>query len=535
MAGPTTGNYSLSVGASGVTVTMPDGSKRIFQPDSRGSDYFDQPGDYGVLTQTGGGYSLQETDGQIEFFNDNGTLGYIQDTDGNRITAGYAGGLLTSLTSSSGESLAIAYNSSNLIQSVTSSDGRTVSYSYDLATDQLTQVTGYDGTITSYAYESSTSDSNLFNALASITFPDGTQQLFNYYPSGLLAGASQAGGADPITYTYNQGQVTITDANGDASQLFYNEQGLLLKTIDPLGNVSFGSYDGNFNLTSVTGPTGLVDSFTYDSNGNLTSVTNPLGQSDTFTYAGPDNSLVSSTDGQGNTTVYQYDSSGDLTSTQNPDGTVSTTTYDALGDPLTIINANGQVTSNTYNAARAGHQRNPCRRHQLHVHLRHSRQPGHGDRRRRHDHALLQFGRRVDRGGLSQRPIAHLHLQFRRPADPDGRAVRLHTVNYSYNSAGQLAGLTDGNNHPIVTYVYNNLGQLAVADRWQRNRQRPGALHKSLHHLSIRRRRQPAARDQLFRRHDCEQPLRLHLQRAGASGHDDHARRHVDLQLRLGR
>ena len=35
-----------------------------------------------------------------------------------------------------------------------------------------------------------------------------------------------------------------------------------------MGNVSFATYDGNFNLTSVTGPTGLVDSFTYDSNGN---------------------------------------------------------------------------------------------------------------------------------------------------------------------------------------------------------------------------------------------------------------------------
>ena len=71
-------------------MTMPSGEQRIFQPDSRGSDYFDQPGDYGILTEgTGGTFTLQETDGQIEAFNANGTLDYIQDTNGNRITAGY--------------------------------------------------------------------------------------------------------------------------------------------------------------------------------------------------------------------------------------------------------------------------------------------------------------------------------------------------------------------------------------------------------------------------------------------------------------
>ena len=83
--------YSLSVASDGtVTVTMPSGEQRVFQPDSRGSDYFDQPGDYGILTEGAGGtFSLQETDGQIEEFNANGTLDYIQDTNGNRITAGY--------------------------------------------------------------------------------------------------------------------------------------------------------------------------------------------------------------------------------------------------------------------------------------------------------------------------------------------------------------------------------------------------------------------------------------------------------------
>ena len=45
--------YSLAVDSSGtVTVTMPSGQERIFQPDTRYADqYFSEPGDDGVLTQ----------------------------------------------------------------------------------------------------------------------------------------------------------------------------------------------------------------------------------------------------------------------------------------------------------------------------------------------------------------------------------------------------------------------------------------------------------------------------------------------------
>ena len=52
-----------------------------------------------------GGYLLTEADGTVTDYNANGTLNYIQDTNGNRITAGYTGGQLTSLTASSGQSI----------------------------------------------------------------------------------------------------------------------------------------------------------------------------------------------------------------------------------------------------------------------------------------------------------------------------------------------------------------------------------------------------------------------------------------------
>ena len=154
--------YSLSAAADGtVTVTLPTGQQRIFQPDSRGSDYFATPGDHGILTKgSGGTFVLQETNGQVESFNADGTLNYIQDSNGNRITAGYTSGRLTSLKASNGDpatnpvvaSLTIGYNAAGLIGSVQSSDGRTVTYNYDPG-KHLIGVTSFDGEVTQYGYQ----------------------------------------------------------------------------------------------------------------------------------------------------------------------------------------------------------------------------------------------------------------------------------------------------------------------------------------------------------------------------------------------
>ena len=134
----------------------------------------------------GGTFTLQETDGQIEAFNANGTLDYIQDTNGNRITAGYTGGRSPASPSTSGASLTIAYNAAGLIASVTSSDGRTVNYTYD-AGEHLTSVQSYDGTVTQFTYDSGSNPATV-NALTSIQFPDGTSADFTYDAVGRLAG-----------------------------------------------------------------------------------------------------------------------------------------------------------------------------------------------------------------------------------------------------------------------------------------------------------------------------------------------------------
>src|SRR5262249_39829151 len=119
-----------------VVITDAYGTPRRFEPDSRGG-YFDEPGDHATLTAiSGGGFLLTAADGQQTAFAADGAVSYVQDSNGNRVTAAYTGGHLTSLTASTGPSLTFAYNGDRII-SVTDSTGRTTHYTYDASNQHL--------------------------------------------------------------------------------------------------------------------------------------------------------------------------------------------------------------------------------------------------------------------------------------------------------------------------------------------------------------------------------------------------------------
>ncbi len=87
-----------------------DGIYDYFSLQPNGS--FSQPGDEGTtLTASNGAYRLVGPSGTAYQFNANGTLSYLQDANGNRITAGYnTQGQLALLTDSNGEFLRLTYN-----------------------------------------------------------------------------------------------------------------------------------------------------------------------------------------------------------------------------------------------------------------------------------------------------------------------------------------------------------------------------------------------------------------------------------------
>ncbi len=310
-----------------VTVFGPGGTQRQFVPGSSGG-YLAQPGDHGTLVAlAGGGYTLTELDGQATAYNLDGSLNYVQDADGNRITAGYSGSLLMSLTHSSGQSLALTYNAAGLVSTITDSAGRTTTYNYDPTNQYLTSVVDFDGRTTSYTYNTG-SNPTTAHALLSVRDPDGSHDYFSYDAEGRLANAHRDFGAENTTFSYDEGQVSVSDALGDTTSYYFDNRGLLLQVQNPLQNTISHAYDSDLNLVSTTDAEGQVYTNTYDSSGNLLSSTDPLSHTVSYTYSSMDDRLASVTDGNGNTTSYGYDGKGDLTSTTYADGTIESVAYD---------------------------------------------------------------------------------------------------------------------------------------------------------------------------------------------------------------
>ena len=242
-----TDNWQISASAdsAGNVTISDDGSLLYFAINSDGS-YTPAPGEYGTLTLTNGAYQYVQTDGTIIAFNTNGSLNYEEDTNGNKVTAGYnASGELTSLTASNGSAITIAYNAQGLISSITEPGNQTTTYTYDSSGQHLLTFTDEFGK-TTYTYATGPTAADA-NALTSITFADGTGIEWSYDAQGRMATTGRLNGqvpeAEVETYAYPApGEYTITNADGDTTTTFNDDQGNVGETIDALGNITRYTY-----------------------------------------------------------------------------------------------------------------------------------------------------------------------------------------------------------------------------------------------------------------------------------------------------
>ena len=462
----TSWDTSLTVDADGsVNVLGPNGALRRFQPDGRtdGEGFFAQTGDHGVLSQIpGGGYLLTELNGQVTAYNADGTLNYVQDTDGNRITAGYTDGHMTSLTHSSGQSLTIAYDAAGHIATITDSANRVTTYHYDASNHYLTSVVDFDGQTTSYTYDMGT-DVATAHALTSITRPDGSHDYYSYDSKGRLADAHRDGGANDTTFAYNQGAVSVTDALGNTTVYSFDNRSLLVQVENPLHNIVHYTYDSNFNLIKTTDAAGNEYTNTYDNYGDLLTSTDPLGNTVAYTYLCANDRLASVTDAKGNMTVYGYDGKGNLTSTSYADGTVESVAYDPIGNVLSATDRKGQVTQYTHDPAGnvlTAHFADGTQTiftYDAHENLT-SATDASGTTTLTYD--------ANDRLTKITYPSGRF-LQY--SYDSVGRRTQMvdqtgFTVNYTYDALGNLSTLADGSGGLIVQYTYDILGRLSRED-----------------------------------------------------------------------
>ena len=225
--------------------------------------------------------------------------------------------------------------------------------------------------------------------------PDSTLPAETVVQSGLTVSSRSPTGVT-TTYAYDAlgRQTAQTDGRSNTSQIVYDAQGRVAKTIDALGNETTYTYDALGRQTSVTDPLGHTVTTTYDAEGRIISqrgatypvdyaydaygnkvsmttyrnedlangdttrwlydepsgcMTNKVyadGKGPSYSYT-PDGKLVRRTWARGVATDYTYDDAGNLTRTEYDDNGVTPTitmSYDRVGNLVNATTA-GVVTN----------------------------------------------------------------------------------------------------------------------------------------------------------------------------------------------
>lgn len=424
-----------------------------------GGAYEGAPTDQAVLTRVNGGYQLVEANGAALAFNADGSLNYLRDPNGNRVTASYTAGRLTKLTHSNGRFLTIDYDARGLIDRITDPAGRICTYGYDASGEFLTDFTDKYGT-TRYSYLTGQANPALNNALTQIAYADDTHINYRYDSQGRLVEQSRDDGQEAISYSHAAaGGYTITDAVGGSSIHRFDDSGRIVETVDPLGRTTRRRYDARGNLTTVEGPLGASLTFTHDAQGNRLSATDALGNVTQFGY---DDSrrLIRVTDARGNSTQYGRDGQGNLLSITYADGNGQRFQYDPLGNLVQTTNGRGQVLRQDRDAAGRVVKKTYADNSTATFSY-----DAHGN--------LIQA--KDQSGGLTTMTYDAadnlLRINY-----PDGRFLRFtynlvgqrtqslddtgFTLNHVHDALGRLSALRDGNGGLIVRYTYDAAGRL---------------------------------------------------------------------------
>ncbi len=356
------------------------------------------------------------------------------DPQGNGETYNNAGQLI-SITNNQGLTQTFAYDANNLLQSITDPAGRQLTLGYDSAS-RLSTLTDPNGKITTYEYGN-------HGNLVKVIYPDNTPEdvtdnpttgyaynasgqpyaltgltdesnalyaNWTYGTDGRATSSVNFNGYKQTTVTYNDADVSVTEANGQARTLTFDDKGRLSSVAGgncgQCGNSDIASYgyDTNNQLTSkidfngvetryeyntrglqtkrteafgatlaritttewhadlslptkITTPTQNID-YEYGIRGRLESITetdlliaaNPTRVT-TYTYNAT--GLLVSINGPRtdvtDTTTFAYNSSHDLISITDGEGIITQiTSFDAHGHPTTIVDANNVITTLIY-------------------------------------------------------------------------------------------------------------------------------------------------------------------------------------------
>ena len=150
-----------------------------------------------------------------------------------------------------------------------------------------------------------------------------------------------------LEYHPELGYNIITDALGNQSVYYYNEDFLCTQIKDALGNSKFYEYTETFELYREIDEEGCLTGYTYDDKGNLTGVIQPDSAQYTYVYD-VDDRLIIANDPEGGTTIWNYDEEGNLKTTIAPDKAITAFSYNESGLVSEIRDVNKGVTQLEY-------------------------------------------------------------------------------------------------------------------------------------------------------------------------------------------
>ena len=223
----------LVIASNGDTTFVDGEDRRLYQPNYF-NGYQSVAKDGSVLKKLKDGrFQLTESDGTVRFFDANGLLSSLVDTDGNKIVFSYENGRLTGLAAGS-EIRTITRNAAGQITSITDQNGFVRSYSYN-DENQLISVSDSDNMAT-YIY-----GDDPLKSLASINGENGA--VFSYDANGRFNSIARNG--HTCDYDYGTtGKVSVSRDGTVIGTTYYGLNGAPVKTISAdnltIGNIVTG-------------------------------------------------------------------------------------------------------------------------------------------------------------------------------------------------------------------------------------------------------------------------------------------------------
>ena len=361
------------IGPATVELVADDG--RRFEFAKVGGHWYGEAGVHSNLAETGGGWTLTETDQTVLSFDSAGRLSTITDSAGNAMTVGRDAGhdfRMSSLTDAGGRVLKFEYEPTTgqikwveedfvlhaqsqarrwgvnfylyqgepRLSSVQDPEDHWVRIPNYTTGGLIQKIEDPNGNAFTYAYQ----DGRLWRVTDPEPF-DNQTQTFEYYFAGSSSGASgqQSTGSSGQPAPPPGNRTVYTDRRGSAWTYVYNGpvDRALVKMTNPLNESVRMHYDADYNVIHYYNALNNCWSYAYDDRGNLLSATDPLGHTVQYSYDAFNN-VTSVTDAEGNVTQMLY------TSPVDPTAVTSVILPPALpgGDP-------GVITLDYYDATAA--------------------------------------------------------------------------------------------------------------------------------------------------------------------------------------